>query len=288
MATELVNLDNSFIRFNEDAARTCIVGPEYIFPFHDFTDFVFMVKFTDATEAYVDNLGLRIVASSGSVTGLFSNIPLYNVEVATGTFVVYNKFSDLDSMDDTLIAENLNSATSCFYMQIFKLDDDAAPSGIVATSNQFYYEPETCFTQVVQYSCNENSFGFYYNEVRAVVSDWANIVRIRLTKHSPQLPSKKNVFQLSDGTYKKLSSSMQEEYSCLVDHANKNFHKRLAAALEHDFVSIGDAATINPNVVADSDDYKIEWEDKPGDWSGVARSTFKIKSQPFFNQNSNC
>ncbi len=150
-------------------------------------------------------------------------------------------------------------------------------------SNCFTYIDDTCFTTVIKYRSNENSFSLFYTGDTA----FHNAVRLPLFINNPQPVSDENVFRLSDGSKKTLFARFEKEYEGQTDYMDENFHFKLAIALKHDFVYLGDDyGTVNQYIQEGK--YEIGWLNKPGTNYDSAPANFKVRTSPYFQVNSNC
>lgn len=150
-------------------------------------------------------------------------------------------------------------------------------------------DDEYCYTTVLEYYCNEqDAFGFTYG---TTVSDiyypgFTNKIRLPFYLTAPQYPEASEVFRKSNGVYQKIASILEEEYICKTDYMPKEWHKCLAVAMAHDekYVSC-DIAGITNKKVESSEKHTIDWLDRPA--LALAMATFKVKTMPFNNFNSN-
>lgn len=151
-------------------------------------------------------------------------------------------------------------------------------------SNCFKYIEETCYTSVLKYLCNENSFGFNYED-----ATYYNLIRLPLYLDNPQPKTTRNTFRLSDGTYKKLSSVIEKEPQGNVGYMDEDQHFKMTMLLEHDHVYVK-AATESTfqKIITDEANYEIGWLNKPGTNINAAPASFKAKVDPYFQVNSNC
>lgn len=185
----------------------------------------------------------------------------------------------------------------CFYIQIIKTvtgcNEDFPEFGTPFTYTStiagclgcFKKICDPCHTTLLEYYNNENAFGFYYKTTgnAALIS---NRIRLPFYLRQPLFPTTRNVFTLSNGSKKKLSARVEKEWSAITDYMPKEWHEKLAIALEHDSVSMVNVnANINSEVMMESN-YDIDWQaflDNP-----LAQASFKVKQIPYNNINTNC
>ena len=111
-----------------------------------------------------------------------------------------------------------------------------------------------------------------------------NRVRLPIYFSKPQFPIERNVFKKADGSRKVLSAVISNTYEGKTDLLPKEWHQKLAIALNHDVVNI-ESDRLLTEVVMDSE-YEIDWQeflDYP-----IAQAGFKVQVTPFYATNSNC
>lgn len=162
----------------------------------------------------------------------------------------------------------------------------------------FIYTPESCYSTVIKYRCNENAFGFDYNNSdnpdtggSNELLPFYNQVRLPFFLKNPQILTKKKVYRKSDGNYIKMSARMEKELSGEVEWITEDWHTKLAIALEHDEVWMWNEDTImwEKVIFDESENYEIDWSNNTrGTNLGIAPASFKVKKMPFNQFNSNC
>lgn len=155
-------------------------------------------------------------------------------------------------------------------------------------SNCFYKECDKCYTTTIRYRSNENSMGFFYRSINNlnvnILSQFSNALRLRFYLKAPQFETKQTVFTLSNGNKKKLAARVEKEWSAVVDWMPQEWHERLVLATEHDQFVV-EAQQLSGNMMKEGG-YEINWEDFLN--YQVAQSTFKLKTIPYNNVNTNC
>jgi hypothetical protein len=165
---------------------------------------------------------------------------------------------------------------SCFKMAA---DITIATQQIIAPTNTFYRSCDTCFSSVLEYTCDENAYGFNYCE-----ADMPNRVRLPLVVTKPQFQDEESIYTRSDGSIKILKSVTKEEFEGKVDYLNKDFHERIKVALSHDNVSMeSDHYT---GGLRKQGGYEIEWIDFMMHADATAK--FKALATPYLVRNNNC
>lgn len=149
---------------------------------------------------------------------------------------------------------------------------------VVKCSTCFQLIPNTCFTAVIKYRGNEDSFGFLYEQETA----FYNKIRLPILLNSPQPIVEETVFRLSDGSLKQLSARFQKEYEGSTDYLSEDWHFKLSIALKHDLVYLDDVQYLQEGK------YEIGWLNKPGTNVSGSPAKFKVRQTPYFQLNSNC
>lgn len=192
------------------------------------------------------------------------------------------------------------NCSECFFIQIIKTvrsenpDPEVSPyiytNTVVACIGCFQKICDPCYTTKLFYFNNENAFGFKYSYIpyppillpRLVFQT----IRLPFYLKEPQFPIKRNVFTLSNGDQKKLSSRIEKEWIAETDYMPKEWHEKLVIALEHDFVAvINTNSNIDSKIIADAN-YEIDWPSFLN--YPMAKAKFKAKQIPYNNVNTNC
>lgn len=150
-------------------------------------------------------------------------------------------------------------------------------------SNCLQYIPNTCFTTRIKYRCNEDSFGFVYDD-----TTFYNTVRLPFFLNNPQPKTEENIFRFSDGNYKRLTAKFEKEYEGHVGYISEDWHFKLSIALKHDDVQLLNHEDTTYKQVSQEGIYDIGWKNRPGINIDSAPAEFKVKESPYFNVNSNC
>lgn len=150
-------------------------------------------------------------------------------------------------------------------------------------------DDDYCYTTLLKYYCNEeNALGFTYGKTISDVyyPNFQNKIRLPFYLTAPQYPEVSEVFRKSNGVYQKIASILEEEYICKTDYMPKEWHKCLAVALMHDEKIIdSDLAALSNKKIEASEKLTIDWLEKP--YLALAMGSFKVKTMPFNNYNSN-
>jgi hypothetical protein len=165
--------------------------------------------------------------------------------------------------------------------QCFKMAADVKIGAIttIVPTNTFYRSCDPYFTSVLEYTCDENAYGFNYCE-----ADLPNRVRLPLVLTKPQFQDEESIYTRSDGSIKILKSVTKEEFEGKVDYLNKDFHERIKVALSHDNVSMeSDHYT---GGLRKQGGYEIEWIDFMMYTAATAK--FKALATPYLVRNNNC
>ncbi len=121
---------------------------------------------------------------------------------------------------------------------------------------------ETLFSQIfrivaendevsrVEYWCDENSFGFPYNDV------FSNSVFLPLRLYNVQYPQKEKVYQKKSGENVVLFAKIEEEWQLETEYIPLDWHKKIIVALSHDHVRI------NGKNVVKKEAYKIDYSNE--------------------------
>ena len=149
-----------------------------------------------------------------------------------------------------------------------------------------------CFTSLIKYRCNENSFGFAYYALSGgsnVLASFYNQVRLPIFIHNPQTKSDKEVYRRSDGNYVKLKAWMEKQHEMETDWLPDFWHDCLHVAIEHDdFEIYNDVSAAWVQYSFKDGDYEREWKNEPGINLNNCKATFKLNEMPFNNFNTNC
>jgi len=149
---------------------------------------------------------------------------------------------------------------------------------LIACSNLFHKEDDCCYITKIEYSNNEDSFGFTYPE------GVTNMVSLPFFLHSPSYPTTEKIYKQTNGIYKRLSADIEKEYECETDYFNEQIHDKLITALKHDIIIVTSNRLGITDQMTQQGDYNLNWNSKI---EFTAMAEFKLKK--YFNgKNSNC
>ena len=149
---------------------------------------------------------------------------------------------------------------------------------LIACSNLFHKETDCCYITKIEYSNNEDSFGFTYPE------GVTNMVSLPFYLHSPSYPTTEKIYKQTNGQYKRLSADIEKEYECETDYFNDAIHDKLITALKHDIIIVASNRLGITDQMTQQGDYNLNWNSKI---EFTAMAEFKLKK--YFNgKNSNC
>lgn len=192
----------------------------------------------------------------------------------------------------------LNECFRFYFVQAFYVEEE---DGIyldhiehLGCSNCFTRAVQ-CWNSVITYSCNENTNGFNYFPDTSFTNPIPNKIEANFFLKNPQLTSTENSYKRSDGSYIKLSETIDEVYDLETNQWPQNWHRRLKIALASDTVLI-----YNPNIVQQTrgdwavnvsqfinkDEYEISWQNRPRT-IGMGKTKL-TNARPLLMKNSNC
>lgn len=149
---------------------------------------------------------------------------------------------------------------------------------LIACSNLFHKEDDCCYITKIEYSNNEDSFGFTYPE------GVTNMVSLPFFLHSPSYPTTEKIYKQTNGIYKRLSADIEKEYECETDYFNEQIHDKLITALKHDIIIVTSNRLGITDQMTQQGDYNLNWNSKI---EFTAMAEFNLKK--YFNgKNSNC
>lgn len=149
---------------------------------------------------------------------------------------------------------------------------------LIACSNLFHKEDDCCYITKIEYSNNEDSFGFTYPE------GVTNMVSLPFFLHSPSYPTTEKIYKQTNGVYKRLSADIEKEYECETDYFNEAIHDKLITALKHDIIIVTSNRLGTEDQMTQQGDYNLNWN---SNIEFTAMAEFKLKK--YFNgKNSNC
>jgi len=279
MATSLIDLQNSFVRFNEQEFITdndCGVVVDTCLPICESGDL--RMQFLVTTGDYADAaaisaaLQIRIQTSSGLTT--ISTVTKQVVLQSGITYLVRLIFQGstlLDSLSDG----------DCFQIQLNFLRDEP-PAYLSTTSiTCFKYLVDKCFTSRITYNNNEDAFGFFYSSNLIF-----NAIRLPMYAVNPAFDIEQKTYVRSNGVRTKVFARLAKKYKFVTDFLPEEIHQKLVVALNHDNV-----------LIATSTDYQLECtfeneynQDFPSIMQGmnVWPADFQVYETPFNEINNNC
>mgnify|MGYP006266343937 CR=1 FL=1 len=173
-------------------------------------------------------------------------------------------------MTRTVLSEN---CIDCFTYAILDLHKN-----VIGCSNLFRVSTDCCYVTKIEYSNNEDAFGFSYP------TGIKNTIQLPFYINSPKHIVKEKVYRNTDGTYKRLSADIEKEYDCETDYLKEYLHDKLIVALKHDTVVVISNRLNTTAAVSQQGDYQINWNNKT---DFTAKAEFKLRT--YFNgKNNNC
>ncbi len=167
----------------------------------------------------------------------------------------------------------------CFQIGIKIESENIEALNISAASNCLFRPCDDCWTSLLEYSCDENSYGFNYCS-----DDTPNKVRLPIFISRPQLRTEQSIYTRSTGEINILKAVKKKEYEGETDSLTEDMHEKIDIALDHDNVHI--TSKHYTGGIRKSGDYDIEWAkflDYP-----LATANFKVLATPYSVKNDNC
>lgn len=163
--------------------------------------------------------------------------------------------------------------TDCFTYAI--LDKD---KNLIACSNLFEKVTDCCYVSKIEYSNNEDAFGFTYP------TGVTNSINFPFFLHSPKYPTTEKIYKQTNGQYKRLSADIEKEYNCETDYIQESYHDKLITALKHDTVIVTSNRLGFTTQMSQQGDYSPDWNSKI---DFTSKAEFKLRK--YFNgKNNNC
>lgn len=152
---------------------------------------------------------------------------------------------------------------------------------LAVSNNIFKVVPESRYSSLIAYSCNESAFDFVYG------AGQMNQIRLPVSLSKPSFPKTRTVYTRSDGSKQLLSATVNKEYELHTDQADEWFHERLSILLAHDNI-VFDCADVSGGAfeVLESADYSVEWDEDSNIRHAPGKG--KITAAKFGYSNSNC
>ncbi|MBK7885133.1 MAG: fibronectin type III domain-containing protein [Chitinophagaceae bacterium] len=174
--------------------------------------------------------------------------------------------------------KDLIDCNSCFQIGIKIVSADPVIN-ISAPTNCFYRPCDDCWTSLLEYNCDENSYGFEY--CQAVTP---NKVRLPIHIARPQLKTEQSIYSRSNGKINILKAVKKKEYEAETENLTEDIHEKIDIALDHDEVHI--TSKHYTGGIRKTGDYEIEWIkflDYP-----LGKAQFKVLVTPYLVRNDNC
>lgn len=302
MAVVITNSEFSFVNFKPTVIYNCEVDPSICLPVFRLTDLQFQIiaTVTGADKNTFNQAGNKY---AGTVTQtIYGDVDKhfeYNFKI---TWNIISSDSSPDHANvyagncvfnagNTYRFNNLIPIGSCFNISIVKWDgtNTIIKDAFIKNSWNCFarIKDDNCFTSVIKYSSNSNSFGFYYG---GYYSNWYNQVRVPLMLHSPTNSEKETNYERSDGSTKILSYRLWKDYDFKTDYLDDKLNESVQVMLSHDSIIItnGYANLINQSFVRRE---KIErnWVQKDTPSFKLAQSTGTLRmASPRAMVTSNC
>ncbi len=297
MPYDITNFPNSFIQVCTEEEESCNDYDGVVLPIHYVGDiaFAFLTSAVDLTDA--TDLTFAISRESFAAATTYNPLGSYNVVGSIGGSTAAYDALFLKVVSDDLCLE-LDLATldvvdgECLYLVMYKL----STGEVVCTLPQkFNYKTDLCFTEVVKYRCADDAYGFPYSDLDTMFgASYYNVIRLNLDITSPKPLTKKKGFRKSDGAYLTLAATKEKQWDVMTDWYTDHIHQCLDVAIDHDTVYIFQDAPAACSFTAsemyhpEDDKYDIDWQEKPGQHLGIAQAKFKMNTDPYYSQNSNC
>jgi hypothetical protein len=268
-----IDCENSFITFNEViylTQRECAIVRPFCLPVFDASDISFQIKIDTDIEDFTTQtpiVEVQVGETKYNVTEATVNIEL----IADTIYSVSYVFEGSNLLDNVDIGECFNIVIS------FEVDEVRYTSTSITCLQRV---ADTCFTSKLEYSNNENAFGFIYN------TNQTNTIRLPIYFKNPLVQNDQKVYVRSDGSRKKLYAKLAKKWLGLVDMATEEIHQKLVVALSHDFVTF----TTDNNYVLDctfEDEYTPNFPDVM-QGINVWTANFNVMETPFDETNNNC
>lgn len=287
MAITIYSPRLSFVQFAFDSVYTgCSDKHGICLPQYQDIDLAFQVVIETDTDAEFDSVmtapitnfklkllnGADILTSSdvtdNTIASFTDTLNFQRIRVGQRKAILYWEYG-LPLFEDHIACDE------CFKIAI---DFTIGTTHLVLPSNCFYRKCEECYTSKLEYSCDEDAYGFSYCQ-----ATMPNRVRVPIYVSKPQFSDNESVYVRSDGSIKILKSVTKKEYECNVDYLNADMHERLKVALSHDNVLLT-SETYTGGIRKDGN-YEINWQDLNYD---LAPAGFKAFTTPYLVRNDNC
>lgn len=275
--------EHSFVTFNGPAPSTCAYDRKVCYPVISMNDVQFQMIIDVAQTGCYGNFPNPILGD-----GITAGTMLYlcvspdcsiPTDIATqpdyGNFVApldnWAKVPNTDKwVNETIGWGNVESFIGshfqqgeCFNLLLCKREPEGTPGEWIDTvlgcsDDCFTWIADDCYTTTIQYRSDDDEMCFYYS----FDPSWYNSIRLPMYLRSPQYNSSQNGYQLSDGTFKKLSERINEEWELEVGWMDAKKHKALKFALAHDMILLNDVTSGFGGTIIATNSYDIKWENK--------------------------
>lgn len=268
-----IDCENSFITFNEViylTQRDCAIIRPFCLPVFEPSDISFQIQIDTDIEEFTTQtpiVEVQVGETKYNVTEATVNIEL----IADTIYSVSYVFEGSNLLDNVDIGECFNIVIS------FEVDEVRYTSTSITCLQRV---ADTCFTSKLEYSNNENAFGFIYN------TNQTNTIRLPIYFKNPVVQNDQKVYVRSDGSRKKLYAKLAKKWLGLVDMATEEIHQKLVVALSHDLVTF----TTDNNYVLEctfEDEYTPNFPDVM-QGINVWTANFNVMETPFDETNNNC
>lgn len=268
-----IDCENSFITFNEViylTQRDCAIVRPFCLPVFEPSDISFQIRIDTDIEEFTTQtpiVQVQVGEIKYNVTEATVNIEL----IADTIYSVSYVFEGSNLLDNVDIGECFNIVIS------FEVDEVRYTSTSITCLQRV---ADTCFTSKLEYSNNENAFGFIYN------TNQTNTIRLPIYFKNPVVQNDQKVYVRSNGTRQKLFAKLAKKWLGLVDMATEEIHQKLVVALSHDLVTF----TTDNNYVLEctfEDEYTPNFPDVM-QGINVWTANFNVMETPFDETNNNC
>ena len=300
--------EHNFITFNGSAPTTCIADRNVCYPIVDMTDLQFQMTIDTGETGCYGNfphpiLGDGITAGTQIYLCVSEdcNIPtpiatapdflnsvakLDNWDPIIGTNIFVNQDINWSDVNSYLFANMASDA--CFKILLCKREPEGTPGEWIDTvigcsDDCFELISDDCFTSIIRYSSNNDELCYYYSQ-----GGWTNQIRLAMYPRNVQYPSSQSGYQLSNGTWLKITERIQEEWDLETDWMDAKKHKALKFALAHDTINIISNTSNFAGQVICQQPYNIKWETKPRPYPLAKGSTKITKTINTCSVNTNC
>ena len=264
----ILNAPYSFVQFNNTFDTTL--------PLEQDTDLKFQVVMS-GTKGQCDTL----MSTNVYLHTVRNTIITSDAEMTANTLLPATNFFSCYRISETKVLlywphglQGLNGLTAGQCLRVaFKVD------GAFYNSNVFNLDVASRFTSTLEYSCDEDSNGFYY-----CFDDLPNKIRLPLYIAKPQYQDSEEIYTRSGGQIDILNSVTKKEYSGKTEYLPDEIHCMIKIALSSDNIDI--ESHFYTGGIRKNGNYDIAWPD--GFLDEVGQAEFKVFATPFNVRNNNC